>query len=137
MLVETDCFIIDLPESWSVEQDEETFIFHDPDDITRLEISAMRKEGSVIEEADLEQFSADLIDQGLSPKAVTIGDFYGSYFGPIEEDGEVWREWVSCAEDVVLLASHGVEAEDKGLDDAIVDEMLNTLIVLSQMDEEE
>lgn len=137
MLVETDCFIIDLPESWSVEQDEECFIFHDPDDITRLEISAMRKQGSLVEESDLEQFSIDLIEQGLKPKPVTVGDFYGAYFGPIEEEGEVWREWVCCAEDVVLLASHGVEAEDKGLDDAIVDEMLGTLIVLSKMDEED
>lgn len=136
MLVETDCFIIDLPESWSVEQDEDCFIFNDPDKITCLEISAVRKQDGVVEEGDLKVFSQDFLDQGLKPTPISIGDFYGFYFA-MQEDDEVWREWILCAEDVVLLASHGAELEDKGLDDAIVDEMLSTLLVLKKSEEAE
>lgn len=136
MLVETDCFIIDLPESWSVEQDEESLIFNDPDNITCLEISAVRKQDGLVEDDDLKIFSQDFLEQGLKPTPISIGDFCGSYFS-LEEDGEAWREWVLCAEDVMLLASHGAELEDKGLDDAIVDEMLSTLLVLKKAEEAE
>lgn len=120
--VETDWWLLDLPEEWQAEQDEETIVIGDEDGVGVLEITAL--EGA--EGADLQQLAQQLMPEGLAGAAARIGDFTGLYFH-YEDDGDAVREWLVRSEQCVLLLSYSCEIEDAGMDDALVDEVLETL----------
>lgn len=122
--VETDWWLLDLPEEWEAEQDEETIVISDQDGIGTLEIT--RLENPPANGGDLQAFAEQWLPDGIRGGEVRAGDFDGLYFKYEDEDDAV-REWLLRAGDVYLLVSYACDIDDAGMDDEIVDEILETL----------
>ena len=60
----------------------------------------------------------------------------GAFYHELSEDGVFWREWVCELPKGILIASHGMDEENKGMDDAIVDEILSTLQIIETQQKE-
>lgn len=123
--VETDWWVLDLPDEWDAEQDEETIVIGDEDGVGALEITTLRKEAG--EGAmDLAELAAELVPGSQSGRPVQLAGCRGLYF-QYQEEGDAVREWMLDGGALLLLISYSCARENAGLDDAVVDEILETL----------
>ncbi len=114
---------ITLPDEWWHEIDEEAVVIGDPDDVGELTLSILETEGTVSVD-DLLAMQED--DSPAEVTAVTVDEFPGFYRAYTDEEGS-WREWVIACEQWIAYITYFCEAENKGLDDALIDEILSTL----------
>jgi hypothetical protein len=126
-VLETGDWSLLLPQEWSAERDEDVILIGDRDGIGCLEISEFRKDGGPFGEVDLAQFTD--LEQDWSP--VRVGSFEGLQSALVEDDTAL-REWCVFAGDVLLYMSYSCAMEDRGMDDAAVDEILDTLRYLPE-----
>jgi hypothetical protein len=124
--VETDWWIIDLPDEWDAEQDDETIVIGDEDGVGVLEITTLEKREQDVGISDLRVLAQELVPAELTGSAARIGEFSGLYFEYIEDDDAV-REWLLRDGNLLLLISYSCAVENQGIDDAMVDEILETL----------
>lgn len=111
-----------LPEEWFAERDDDSIIIGDRDGVGCVEISELRRDRGTFSVEDLEQFRVD----GQPWEAVNIGSFEGRSSALVEDDAAI-REWYLFTDDLLLFVTHSCELENRGLDDAAVDEILSTL----------
>jgi hypothetical protein len=123
--VETDWWLLDLPEEWQAEQDDETIVITDEDGVGVLEITSLEPEEGD-QRVDLQELAKQLVPEGLAGSAARLGDFDGLYF-QYQEEGDAVREWVLQCDNRVLLVSYSCDLDDAGMDDSFVDEVLDTL----------
>lgn len=123
--IETDWWLLDLPEEWQAEQDDETIVITDEDGIGMLEITSLEPEGDA-RGVDLKALARQLLPDSGAGAAARIGDFEGLYF-QYQEEGDAVREWLVQCDGHVLLVSYACDVDDAGMDDAFVDEVLDTL----------
>lgn len=123
--IETDWWLLDLPEEWQAEQDDETIVITDEDGIGMLEITSLEPEGDA-RGVDLNALAKQLLPDNGAGAAARIGDFEGLYF-QYQEEGDAVREWLVQCDGHVLLVSYACDVDDAGMDDAFVDEVLDTL----------
>ena len=122
--VETDWWLLDLPDEWEAEQDEETIVISDPDGVGELEIT--RLENADAAKVNLRDLAAQWVPEDVPGIDVRTGDFDGLYFEYIEE-GDAVREWLLRADDLILIVSYVCDEEDAGMDSEVIDEILETL----------
>ena len=123
--VETDWWLLDLPEEWQAEQDDETIVITDEDGVGVLEITSLEPEDSN-RAVDLQALAKQLVPENLAGSAARLGDFEGLYF-QYQEEGDAVREWVLQCDNRVLLVSYSCDIDNAGMDDSFVDEVLDTL----------
>lgn len=111
-----------LPGEWSAERDEDIIVIGDQDDVGVLEISELHKDEGEFNATDL----STLAENGSTLDPVKIGSFEGGYTEFIEDDTAL-REWYLYTEDLLLYITYSCDADNRGLDDAIIDEILATL----------
>lgn len=133
----SDCWTLDLPEEWQAEKDEDAVIVTDEDNISTIELSAIRKEEGEVDGEDLAEFASELNALNLPRKEASLGDFSGFCYQYLEE-GEWCRDWFLSCKEVFLLVSYTCLLEDKTLDDAAVDYILDSLnyLPLGALDED-
>jgi hypothetical protein len=124
--VETDWWLLDLPEEWSAEQDEETIVIADEDGIGEIEIT--RLENAAGAAANLHELAAQWLPEGVHGSDARIGEFTGLYFA-YRDEGDAVREWLLRAGDLILIVSYACDEDDTGMDDETVDEILATLSI--------
>lgn len=118
--IKTDHWSLLIPTEWLSEQDEETIIIQDPDAISSLEITTiLPTKGN-----NLKSISDQMTQDKRPVQLSGLQAFYHEF----KEDGEFWREWICLNEHFILLLSHGCEQENQGYDDAIIDEIIATLL---------
>lgn len=122
--VETDWWLLDLPEEWEAEQDEETIVISDPDGIGALEITLL--ESHADNNVGLRALAVEWLPADVHGKEVSVGDFSGLYF-QYEDEGDAVREWLLQADSLNLIVSYACDIEDAGMDDEVIDEILETL----------
>ena len=123
--VETDWWLLDLPEEWQAEQDDETIVITDEDGVGVLEITSLEPDDDG-RRVDLQALAKQLVPEGLAGSAARLGDFDGLYF-QYQEEGDAVREWLLQCDNRVLLVSYSCDIDNAGMDDAFVDEVLDTL----------
>ncbi|HSB97828.1 MAG TPA: hypothetical protein VLC91_15315 [Spongiibacteraceae bacterium] len=123
--VETDWWLLDLPEEWQAEQDDETIVITDEDGVGVLEITSLEPDNDG-QRVDLHALAKQLVPDGLAGSAARLGDFEGLYF-QYQEEGDAVREWVLQCDNRLLLVSYSCDIDDAGMDDSFVDEVLDTL----------
>lgn len=131
--VETDLWMMEIPEEWTASQEDDMVCIADPDEIGSLDVSAVCKEQGDVTEADINAFAEDLIAEGQQAKAVEVGDLQGLFFEYQTEDTHC-REWfLTSAEkkDLLIFATYTCEPEQAGMDDVVIDQMLDSLVPLS------
>ena len=75
--------------------------------------------------------SDDLLQQKIPYQSVTVASLRGiSFVYDDRDEGVAWREWYLAQDDLLLYITYNTDLENKGLDDAVVDEILATLLVL-------
>lgn len=124
--VETDWWVIDLPDEWEAEQDEETIVIGDEDGVGALEITTLEKSDDTGEPADIHELAQALVPSDVIGSAVRLGEFSGLYFEYTDE-GDAVREWLLRCDRLLLLVSYSCDIDNRGFDDAMVDEILETL----------
>lgn len=122
--VETDWWLLDLPEEWEAAQDEETIVITDPDGVGALEITLL--ESHADNNIGLRALASEWLPQGITGKEVGLGEFSGLYF-QYEDEGDAVREWLLQGSGLNLIVSYACDIEDAGLDDEVIDEILTTL----------
>ena len=125
-ILETDWWTLELPEEWQAEQDDDVIVIEDEDGVSCIEISTLVRGDATVSDADLEEFSSDLVSEGVVAQHVRIAGWQGLLFE--HEDSEFhWREWFLRQQShFVYIGYHCLNAH-AGMDDAAVDEILSTL----------
>ena len=132
--VETDFWVMEIPEEWVATQEDDLVCIVDPDDIGSLDVSALCKEQGEVTIDDLNVFAEELYAAGRTSKMVESGDFEGLYFEYASEELH-WREWFlkhSSKSGLLVFASYTCDPEQAGMDDVVVDQMLESLVPLDQ-----
>lgn len=126
-VLETGDWSLLLGDEWIAEQDEESILIGDRDGVGCLEISELRREQGLFREADLDEF----MEAGHAARAIRCGNFQGRVT-QFSEDGAALRQWCLYTDDLLLYITYSCDADNAGLDDAAVDEMLATLRYVAQ-----
>jgi len=111
-----------LPDEWEADRDEDSVFIGDRDGVGSLEITALRKAEGSFGTGDMREF----LDPALQWEAVQCGSFAGKR-SALMEDGEALREWCLHTDGLLLYVTYSCDLANRGLDDAAVDEILDTL----------
>lgn len=123
--VESDWWIIDLPEEWEAEQDEETIVITDPDGLGMLEITALQRDEAEVSR-DLATAATELLPEDAVLQRCTLAGLEALSCSYIDEEDAV-RDWLAVNDELVLLVTYSCAIDDRGMDDAMIDEILETL----------
>ncbi len=116
----TDLWALLLPAEWHAEQEDETVVITDSEEVSIIEISDVYlEEGQAMEQLLSDLGVAQQYPTRLAELDVTYQEF--------DEEGMYWREWFVQLDVALLVISHGCDLANKGMDDASVDEILSTL----------
>nr|WP_241263299.1 hypothetical protein [Parahaliea mediterranea] len=117
-----------LPPEWWAEAEEESILVGDVDEVGCIEISTLHKEAGVFSGGELRHIAEQESPQVAAWREVTRGDFDG-WTASFDEDGAAIREWYLGREGMLLFVTYSCDEDNRGLDDAAVDEILDTLAV--------
>jgi hypothetical protein len=129
-ILETDWWSMALPPEWWAEAEDESILVGDVDDVGCIEISTLHKTAG---EFDGDELRAIAEQESTAPVAwtpVTRGDFSG-WTASFLEDGAAVREWFLGRGTLLLFVTYSCDVGNRGMDDAAVDEILDTLAVLA------
>lgn len=125
-VVETDWWTLELPEEWQAEQEDELVVIEDEDGVSCIEISTLVRERGQVGDAELEDFSRELREEGRTARPARVGEWQGLLF-EYDDDEFHWREWYLRAGAHFLFIAYHCLPEHAGMDDAAVDEILSTV----------
>ncbi|WP_101756567.1 hypothetical protein [Oceanicoccus sp. KOV_DT_Chl] len=126
--VETQWWVLELPDEWQAEQDEETIIITDEDAVGEIAITTLQKDDGIVDDSELKEYAEDIeLDYGPGI-AVEVSDLEGVYYC-YQQEGEAIREWYLRYEDLLVLITYVCDVSNAGMDDGAVDEILSTLFI--------
>ncbi len=126
--IETDWWFIGLPEQWQTEQDEDSILIFDEDELGCISLSTLLPEGkSAANEKALRALLSELDYKPENGTACTIGEGWQGWEFEGEDEGDYIREWFLYGKNHLLLISYACAIEDSYMDRAAVDEILSTL----------
>ncbi len=126
--IETDWWFIALPEQWHSEQDEDSILIFDEDELGCISLSTLQAEsGQAANEAALQALLKQLDYQSAQGDKVSIGEGWQGFEFEAEEEGDYIREWFLYGNNQLLIISYSCAIEDRDMDRAAVDEILSTL----------
>ena len=128
-ILETDWWTLALPPEWWAESEEDSILIGDQDGVGCIEISTLHKEHGHFDEAEVGGIARDESGSELEWRAANLGEFRG-VTGRLEEEGVALREWYVASGSMLLFITYSCELENRGMDDAAVDELLDTLLVV-------
>jgi hypothetical protein len=114
-----------LPDEWFAEKEDGVIFIGDRDGVGCLEISELRRsDDSPASSADAAM--EELLEPGVAWSRAHCGSFSG-FKGAFTEDDAALREWYLSCGDLLLYITYSCDPSNAGMDDAAVDEMLETL----------
>ena len=125
--INSDQWALLLPEEWFAEQDEETIVISDVDEVSVIEITTFLADKNGSSEQLMDQL---LQGQGFKTAIAELDAVYQEF----EEDDMYWREWFCPIANGVIAISHGCDIDHKSMDDSAVDEILATLALAKDDD---
>jgi len=128
-ILETDCWSMALPPEWWAESEEDSILVGDRDDVGCLEFSTLHKESGSFEADEVQGIAASESEQILDWQPLTLGDFKGVSSSFVEE-GAAIREWYIANGSLLLFITYSCDEENGGMDDAAVNEILDTLMLV-------
>lgn len=133
--VESQWWIIELPEEWDAEQDDDVIIISDEDDVGEITLTTLTKEEGPVQASELRAFTEETAADFGPPTPVQVGEFSGLYFA-FEDEGDALREWYLCCDNLLLFITYSCDLDNAGMDDGIVDEILGTLFIKQEDNED-
>lgn len=127
-VLETEWWTMALPPEWWADTEEDSILIGDRDDVGCIEISTLHKEQGEFDLAEVTEIANAEADSPLDWRRVTVGDLEG-VASQYKEEGAAIREWYVMHGSMMLFITYSCEEENCGMDDAAVDELLDTLSV--------
>lgn len=128
-ILETEWWMLQLPDEWQAEQDEETVVIGDEDGVGEIAITTLCKEAeNPVTAEELLEYSSDVAQQHGHGEDTQIGETTGIYYHYRDGDESV-REWYLRHGNLLLLVTYCCALENSGMDDAAVDEILDTILL--------
>lgn len=127
-VLETEWWTLALPPEWWADSEEDSILIGDQDDVGCIEISTLHKEDGVFEQDLVRSIAQSESEQPLQWQLVTLGEFTGVGSRYVQEETAV-REWYVANGPLLLFITYSCAEENRGMDDAAVDELLDTFMV--------
>lgn len=132
-VLETEWWTLALPPEWWAEADGDTILVGDRDDVGCIEISTLHKEQGEFDAALVLEIAKIEAEHSLQWQSVAPGDLSGVVTSYVDE-GTAVREWYVARGNLLLFITYSCDEDNRGMDDAAVDELLDTLLVLEPRD---
>ncbi|MDH4042496.1 MAG: hypothetical protein OEV88_17755 [Gammaproteobacteria bacterium] len=132
-VLETEWWTMALPPEWWADSEDESILVGDRDGVGCIEISTLHKEKGEFDLAEVGEMARAGSELAQDWRRVTLGDFEGVVSQFVEE-GAAIREWYVMRGAMLLFITYSCEEENGGMDDAAVDELLDTLLPVSAQD---
>lgn len=135
--IHTDRWSLEIPDDWLVDHDEAEGLVSicDPDEIGCLDLRVLENadnapvdKTSLTDIARISLQESDKVLQNIED--AEVGQFAGVTIGFIE-DNLAWREWYLSGENFLLMISYNTDEENISLDDAVIEQILDTLVIES------
>ena len=124
--VETEWWTLSLPPEWWAEREGDAVLIGDRDDVGYMEITTLLRDEGAFTAAEVESIARDNSESDWQWRSASCGEFDGcttSYGG----ETDALREWYLAAGPLLLFVTYSCDADNRSLDDAAVDEILDTL----------
>ena len=125
-ILETEWWSLAVPPEWWAESEDESILVGDHDGVGCIEISTLFKDSGEFDEATVLQIARDESDTPVDWQPVRTGDFSG-VSGNYLAEGAAIREWYVMRGVMLLYITYSCDEDNGGMDDAAVDEILETL----------
>jgi hypothetical protein len=129
-VLETEWWTLALPPEWWANAEEDSILIGDRDDVGCIEISSLHKDAGEFDAAAVRTIAQEESDS-RDWRQVTLGEFTGFNCAYVEE-GAAIREWYVFNGALLLFITYSCDEENRGMDDAAVDELLDTLMVVGE-----
>ena len=130
-VLETEWWTLALPPEWWADSEEDSILVGDRDDVGCIEISTLHKEEGDFDQNSVTAIAQEESEQVLEWQPVTLGEFSGVSSRYVEEEAAV-REWYVSSGTLLLFITYSCDEENGGIDDAAVDEILDTLMLATK-----
>ena len=130
-VLETEWWTLALPPEWWADSEEDSILVGDRDDVGCIEISTLHKEEGDFDRDYVTAIAQEESEQVLQWQSATLGEFSGVSSRYVEEDAAV-REWYVSNGALLLFITYSCDKENGGMDDAAVDEILDTLMLAGE-----
>lgn len=127
-ILETDHWCLLLPPEWSGDYDDDVVRIGDADEVGEIEITTLCKDSGKVTPSEIVAMAKEESPEVASWKDTELGQFKGLTGSFLDEDTHV-QEWYVSATSVLLYITYVCDAENAGMDDAAVIEILGTLVV--------
>ena len=128
-VLETEWWTLAVPPEWWADSEEDSILVGDRDDVGCIEISTLHKDEGEFEQSVLADIAAAESEQSLDWRQATLGEFSGLTRSFIEEEAAI-REWYVANGSMLLFITYSCDEDNGGMDDAAVDELLDTLMLV-------
>ena len=132
-VLETEWWTLALPPEWWADSEEDSILVGDRDEVGCIEITTLHKQEGAFDGAEvLGIATAESVGAGDWQK-IRLGEFAGVARNFLEE-GAAIREWYVFNGAMLLFVTYSCDEENRGMDDAAVDQLLDTLQLASGPD---
>ena len=128
-VLQTEWWSIAIAPEWWTEREEDGVVIGDRDEVGSIQISTLRKDEGEFLAPEVAQIALENAEVNCDWETAAMGDFSGVATCWLEEDSAI-REWYLAAGPVLLYVTYSCDLEHAGMDDAAVDEILDTLEVI-------
>jgi hypothetical protein len=128
-VVETEWWTLALPAQWWADAEDDGILIGDRDGVGCIEISTLHKDEGEFSREELQDIASTQTDQTIEWQSAALGEFSGLGGSYLEEDAAI-REWYVANGSLLLFITYSCDQENRGMDDASVDELLDTLLLV-------
>lgn len=125
-VLETEWWTMALPPEWWADSEEDSILVGDRDEVGCIEISTLHKQEGMFNGAEVLGIATDESTGEANWQKVRLGDFTGVARNFVEE-GAAIREWYLANGAMLLFITYSCDEDNRGMDDAAVDQLLDTL----------
>lgn len=129
-VLETEWWTLAVPPEWWADTEEDSIVVGDRDDVGCIEISTLHKEQGVFDADEVRAIATSESETVNDWTRVELGDFTG-FTGDYPEEGAAIREWYVAHGAMLLFITYSCDEDNRGMDDAAVNELLDTLQLLN------
>ncbi|MBT4518679.1 MAG: hypothetical protein HOC23_01635 [Halieaceae bacterium] len=130
-VLETDWWTMVVPPDWWAEHEDDSILVGDRDGVGCLEFSTLHKDQGTFDVAAAQAIAESEAEQRLDWQRVTVGEFKGVESAWIDAgDAVAIREWYLVNDALLLFITYSCDEENGGMDDAAVNELLDTLMAV-------
>jgi hypothetical protein len=129
-VLETEWWTLALPPEWWAETEDDAILVGDRAGVGCIEITTLQKEQGEFDQATVKEIARSEAPGGQDWNPAELGDFRGVLRDYLDEDAAI-REWYVAQGPLLLFITYSCEEENRGMDAAAVDQLLDTLMLVS------